>query len=167
MAELTEHICFPFRAHPFYTRPELAADELIDTLKRDLERAAAGNGVPQLAGLARRALAELKRIQGADGLAAISDFVGREFHLRPDGLRSRARDQRMAFCRQVAMHLCRKITGKSFAVIGTHFNRDYSTVIYACHLIERRMTRDIAFRVFIGKLEGRITETLAAPTAVA
>ena len=157
MAELTEHIFFPFRAHPSCTRPELAADELIDTLKRVLERAATG---PQLAGLARRALAELKRIQGANGLASINAFVAREFHLRPDDLKSRARDQRTAFCRQLAMHLCRRITGKPFAVIGTHFNRDYSTVIHACHLIEQRTQRDAAFRLFIEKLEGRITGTI-------
>jgi len=70
------------------------------------------------------------------------------------------RDQRTAFCRQLAMHLCRRITGKPFAVIGTHFNRDYSTVIHACHLIEQRTQRDAAFRLFIEKLEGRITGTI-------
>jgi chromosomal replication initiation ATPase DnaA len=58
------------------------------------------------------------------------------------------------------MHLCRRITGKPFAVIGTHFNRDYSTVIHACHLIEQRTQRDAAFRLFIEKLEGRITGTI-------
>jgi chromosomal replication initiation ATPase DnaA len=159
MAELTEHTFFPFSSHLFPTEPEPAADELIDALKRVLQRAAAGNGVPQLTGLARRALAELKRIQGASGLASINDFVAREFHLRPDDLKSRARDQRTTFCRQMAMHLCRRITGKPFAVIGTHFNRDYSTVIHACHLIEQRTQRDAAFRLFIEKLEGRITQT--------
>ena len=121
----------------------------------------AGNGVPQLTGLARRALAEAKRIQGANRLASINEFVARAFHLRPDDLKSRARDQRTAFCRQLAMHLCRRITGKPFAVIGTHFNRDYSTVIHACHLIEQRTQRDAAFRLFIEKLEGRITRTVA------
>jgi Bacterial dnaA protein helix-turn-helix len=162
MAELTEHTFFPFSSHLFRTEPEPAADELIDALKRVLQRAAAGNGVSQLTGLARRALAELRHIQGADGLAAISEFVGREFHLRADDLRSKARDQRTAFCRQLAMHLCRRITGKPFAVIGTHFNRDYSTVIHACHLTEQRTQRDAAFRLFVEKLEGRITRTIPA-----
>jgi hypothetical protein len=49
--------------------------------------------------------------------------------------------------------------GKPFAVIGTHFNRDYSTVIHECHLIEQRTQRDAAFRLFIEKLEGRTTRT--------
>lgn len=162
MAELTEHTFFPFSSHLFRTDSEPAADELIDALKRVLQRAAAGNGVPQLAGPARHALAELKRIQSANGLTAINEFVAREFHLPADELKSRARDQRTAFCRQLAMHLCRRITGKSFAVIGTHFNRDYSTVIHACHLIERRTQRDAAFRLSIEKLEGRITRTVPA-----
>jgi chromosomal replication initiation ATPase DnaA len=158
MAELTEHTVFRYPPHSFYATPEPAADELIDALKDVLQRAAAGNDVPRLTGLARRALTEMKRIQGANGLASINEFVAREFHLRPDDLKSRARDQRTAFCRQLTMHLCRRITGKPFAVIATHFNRDYSTVIHACHLIERRTQRDAAFRVFIEKLEGRISQ---------
>jgi chromosomal replication initiation ATPase DnaA len=162
MAELTEHTVFRYPPHSFYATPELTADELIDALKGVLQRAAAGNGVPQVAGLARRTLAELKRIQGAEGLATISAFVAHEFHMCPDDLKSRARDQRTAFCRQLTMHLCRRITGKSFTVIATHFNRDYSTVIHACHLIERRTQRDAAFRVFIEKLEGRISQTVPA-----
>ena len=55
------------------------------------------------------------------------------------------------------MFLCRKITGAPFELIGAHFNRDHSTVTHAYQLIERRMLRDAAFRLFIEKLEGQIT----------
>jgi chromosomal replication initiation ATPase DnaA len=164
MDRLTEHTFFPFPAHPFCATPE--PDELIDTLKHVLQRATTGKGTPQLARLARRALAELKRIQDANGLGTISAVVAREFHLRPAVLKSKAQDQRTAFCRQLAMHLCRRITGKSFAVIGTHFNRDHASVVYACQLIERRMARDAAFRRLIEQVELRITE-VAANTATA
>jgi chromosomal replication initiation ATPase DnaA len=160
MAELTEHTFFPFSAHPFCVTPESA--ELIDALRRALQRAATGNGPPQLAGLARRTLAELKRIQDAEELGAISVLVAREFHLRPAVLKSKARGQRTAFCRQLAMHLCRRISGKPFTIIGTHFNRNHASVIYAFQLIERRMTRDAAFRQFIEQFEGRIAGTVPA-----
>ncbi len=164
MAELTEHTFFPFRAHPFCATPE--PDELIDTLKRVLQRAATDSGPPQLAGLARRMLAQLRRIQDAEGLSVISAFVACEFHLRPAVLKSKARGQHTAFCRQLAMHLCRRISGKPFATIGTHFNRNHASVIYACQLIERRMTRDAAFGLFIKQLERQITGA-AASTATA
>ena len=160
MAELTEHTFFPFSAHPFCAPPE--SEELADTLRRVLQRAAAGNATPQLARLARHALVELRRIQDAEGLGAISALVAREFHLRPAVLRSRAGGQRTAFCRQLAMHLCRRISGKPFATIGTHFNRNHASVIYACQLVEQRMARDAAFGRFIEELELQITEAVAS-----
>jgi chromosomal replication initiation ATPase DnaA len=164
MAELTEHTFFPFPAHPLCAAPE--PDELIDTLKRVLRRATTDGGTPQLARFARRTLAQLRRIQDAEALGAISAFVACEFHLRPAVLKSKARGQHTAFCRQLAMHLCRRITGKPFATIGTHFNRNHASVIYACQLIERRMTRDAAFGLFIEQLERQITGA-AASTATA
>jgi chromosomal replication initiator protein len=164
MDRLTEHTFFPFSAHPFCAAPESA--ELIDTLKRILQRAATDSGPPQLAGLARRTLAELKRIQEAQELGTISALVAHEFHLRPAMLKSKARGQRTAFCRQLAIHLCRRISGKSFTVIGIHFNRDHASVIYACQLIERRMARDAAFRRFIEQLELRITGAAASAAPV-
>ncbi len=160
MAELTEHTFFPFSAHPFCVTPESA--ELIDALRRVLQRAATGNGPPQLASFARRTLAELRRIQEAEELGAISALVARQFHLRPAVLKSKARGQHTAFCRQLAMHLCRRMSGKPFTIIGTHFNRNHTSVIYACQLIEQRMTRDAAFRRFIEQFEGHIAGTVPA-----
>ena len=164
MDRLPEHTFFPFSAHPFCAPPE--SEELVDTLRRVLQRAATGNATPQLARLARHALAELRRIEDAEGLGAISALVAREFHLRPAVLKSRAAGQRTAFCRQLAMYLCRRISGKPFATIGTHFNRNHASVIYACQLVERRMARDAAFGMFIKQLELQITEA-ATNTATA
>jgi len=167
MAELTDHTVFLSSAHPFCAQPGCATNDLIETLKQILQRVLAGNGSPQLAGFAQRALAEMERIQAANGLATISEFVAHTFHLSRDALKSRSKDQRRTFCRQVAMHLCRRITGKPFAIIGAHFDRHHSTCIHAFSLIERRMQRDAAFRLFIEQLEGQITGTLSATTAAA
>ncbi len=65
------------------------------------------------------------------------------------------------------MHLCRRITGKRFVIIGTHFDRDHSTVIHARNLIERRLVRDAAFRLFIERLEGQITGAATNTAAAA
>lgn len=79
----------------------------------------------------------------------VADF----FHIRLADLKSKKRTQHIAFCRQVAMYLCRKLTGNSFPVIGDAFGRDHSTVIHAYNLIARRVANDSAFRLSIEKIE--------------
>ncbi len=85
----------------------------------------------------------------------VSDF----FHIRLTDLKSKKRTQHIAFCRQVAMYLCRKLTDSSFPNIGGHFGRDHSTVIHAYNLISRRVTNDSAFRLSIDKIERALTGT--------
>jgi chromosomal replication initiator protein len=84
-------------------------------------------------------------------------------HIRLADLKSKTRTQRVAFCRQVAMYLCRKITSNSFPSIGEHFGRDHSTVIHAFNLIERRVNNDSAFRFSMEKIERGLKN---APSAV-
>jgi chromosomal replication initiator protein len=90
----------------------------------------------------------------------VSDF----FHIRLADLKSKKRTQHIAFCRQVAMYLCRKLTGSSFPVIGDAFGRDHSTVIHAYNLIARRVANDSAFRLSIEKIE-RELKTIRANAA--
>ncbi len=102
----------------------------------------------------RQALHDLIRVQdrrpGIDGIQkTVADF----FHIRLVDLKSKKRTQHIAFCRQVAMYLCRKLTDNSFPVIGEHFGRDHSTVIHAYNLIARRVGNDSAFRMSIEKIE--------------
>jgi chromosomal replication initiator protein len=152
-----------------YAPPKLAADELIDGLEAALRRVTAlpAHVSPPVADLARRSLAALTRGRIAGRLANVSGQVAREFRLRPVDLQSRSREQRIAFARQLAMYLCRKITSAPFESIGEHFNRDHSTVIHAYQLIERRMARDAAFRLFIAELKGQITRTMPTTAAAA
>jgi len=164
MAELSDDSFFPSLAHPLWTQPPPAADDLLDPLQVILQRLIARHDSAQLTSFAQATLVEIKRIQTAHRLTAISEVVAHRFHLSPHHLRARARDQRIVFCRQVAMHLCRRITGTSFILIGAYFGRDHSTCIYACSLIERRLQRDAAFRLFIEQLAGQITGVGPATT---
>ena len=165
MAELTDDSFFSSFAHPLYTQPPPAADDLLDPLQVILQHLIARRGSTQLTSLARAALAEIKRIQTARRLATISELVALRFHLSPHHLRTRAQGQRTVFCRQLAMHLCRRLTGTSFTLIGRYFGRDHSTCIHACRLIERRVQQDPAFRQFIQQLQGQITGAFPAATA--
>ncbi len=103
---------------------------------------------------ARQALHDLIRVQDQrPGVEGIQKTVADFFHIRLADLKSKKRTQHIAFCRQVAMYLCRKLTDNSFPTIGEHFGRDHSTVIHAYNLIARRVSNDSAFRMSIDKIE--------------
>ncbi len=103
---------------------------------------------------ARQALRDLIREQEVKlDIELIQKRVSEFFHIRLADLKSKKRTQHIAFCRQVAMYLCRKLTGSSFPTIGDRFGRDHSTVIHAYNLIARRVSNDSAFRHSIEKIE--------------
>jgi len=102
---------------------------------------------------ARQALHDLIRNHDAKpGIESIQKAVADFFHIRLADLKSKKRTQHIAFCRQVAMYLCRKLTDSSFPAIGEAFGRDHSTVIHAHNLISRRVASDSAFRISIEKI---------------
>jgi len=103
---------------------------------------------------AKQALRDLIRTQAAKpDIEAIQRTVSDFFHIKLTDLKSKKRTQHIAFCRQVAMYLCRKMTDSSFPAIGESFGRDHSTVIHAYNLIARRIANDSAFRFSIEKIE--------------
>ncbi len=75
----------------------------------------------------------------------IRDFVGCQFKVSVEELKSRSRKRSITFPRQVAMFLTRKYTEESLADIGNHYNRDHSTVLHAIKVI----TRDISSKTSI------------------
>jgi chromosomal replication initiator protein len=112
------------------------------------------NTSPMTIEFARQALRDLIRThETKPDIEAIQRAVADFFHIRLADLKSKRRTQHIAFCRQVAMYLCRKITESSFPAIGESFGRDHSTVIHAFNLILRRVTNDSAFRFSIEKIE--------------
>jgi chromosomal replication initiator protein len=109
---------------------------------------------PMTVEFARQALHDLIRVQDQrPGVEGIQKTVADFFHIRLADLKSKKRTQHIAFCRQVAMYLCRKLTDNSFPTIGEHFERDHSTVIHAYNLIAHRVSHDSAFRMSIDKIE--------------
>jgi chromosomal replication initiator protein len=76
----------------------------------------------------------------------IRDFVGCQFKVSVEELRSRSRKRAVTFPRQVAMFLTRKYTRESLADIGSYYNRDHSTVLHAIKVITRDMARKTSTR---------------------
>jgi chromosomal replication initiator protein len=96
-------------------------------------------------------------------IETIQQHVSDVFHIRLADLKSKKRTQHIAFCRQVAMYLCRKLTNSSFPVIGAGFGRDHSTVIHAYNLIARRVNKDAAFSGLIQKIERQLKSPHSRP----
>jgi chromosomal replication initiator protein len=103
---------------------------------------------------ARQALHDLIRVPNQrPGIEVIQQAVADVFRIGLADLKSKKRTQRIAFCRQVAMYLCRKLSDSSFPTIGEYFGRDHSTVIHANNLIARRISNDSAFGMWVDKIE--------------
>ncbi|HEY7492597.1 MAG TPA: chromosomal replication initiator protein DnaA [Candidatus Tectomicrobia bacterium] len=68
----------------------------------------------------------------------IQQAVAQHFGVKTSDLRSKKRQRRIAFPRQVAMFLCRELTSASLPEIGRHFGgKDHTTVLHACTKIAR------------------------------
>jgi chromosomal replication initiator protein len=85
----------------------------------------------------------------------IQKLVAGHFHIRPMELKSRNNSRHIAFPRQVAMFLCKRLTDKSLPAIGGAFGgKHHTTVIHAIRKIEGMRDRDKEFaRLLDGFME--------------
>ena len=75
-----------------------------------------------------------------NNIRKIQKAVAEYFQISVDDMKSKKRSANLAFPRQVAMYLCRKLTDESFPKIGTEFGgKDHSTVMHSCDKIEAEM----------------------------
>lgn len=66
--------------------------------------------------------------------------VAQHFGLRTEEMKAKKRTKAVAFPRQIAMYLCRKLTDYSLPKIGDEFGgRDHTTVLHACDKIDNNM----------------------------
>lgn len=76
------------------------------------------------------------------------------FRISLSELISEKRQRTYAYPRQMAMFLCRKMTGHSYKRIGAAFgNKDHSTVIYAVRRVEEEIARKAEVRNDLRNLE--------------
>lgn len=88
----------------------------------------------------------------------IQEVVAAYFHLKPDELKSSKRTRNIAYPRQIAMYLCRKLTDLSLPKIGEKFGgRDHTTIIHGFEKISREQQTDIELTQMLNELESKIT----------
>ncbi|MBU0483015.1 MAG: chromosomal replication initiator protein DnaA [Proteobacteria bacterium] len=76
----------------------------------------------------------------------IRNFIARQFKTSIDDLRSKSRKKAVAFPRQIAMYLARKLTDQALSDIGKAFNRDHSTVVHSIRVISDTIARNVSVR---------------------
>lgn len=87
----------------------------------------------------------------------IQKLVAEHFDIRLADMTSHRRPKAVAFPRQVAMYLSRKLTDRSLADIGEAFGgRDHGTVLHACRLVEERLQKEPTLRHTLGYLESTL-----------
>jgi chromosomal replication initiator protein len=89
----------------------------------------------------------------------IQKVVAGQFGVTIEALLSQRRTASLALARQVAMYICRELTGLSLSQIGARFGgRDHTTVLHACQKIEMLLGADDDFRA---RLDRAIDEIAA------
>ncbi len=75
--------------------------------------------------------------------AEVIKFVARHYGLKVGEIKSKSNSKQIAFPRQVAMYLCKQLTGLSYPEIGRQFNdKHHSTVMYSVDKIDQLRTTD-------------------------
>jgi chromosomal replication initiator protein len=89
----------------------------------------------------------------------IQDVVANYYNLKVADLKSARRTRNIAFPRQIAMYLCRKLTDMSLPKIGEEFGgRDHTTVIHAYEKISTNLKQDESLQNVIGDLTKRLNQ---------
>jgi chromosomal replication initiator protein len=88
----------------------------------------------------------------------IQDVVSSYFNLRIEDFKSQRRTRNVAYPRQIAMYLCRKLTDMSLPKIGEEFGgRDHSTVIHAYEKVSNKLKDDESLKETIADLTKKLS----------
>lgn len=89
----------------------------------------------------------------------IQDIVSSYFNLRVEDLKSQRRTRTVAYPRQIAMYLSRKLTDMSLPKIGEEFGgRDHTTVIHAYEKISENLKTDNSLQHTVNDITKKLTQ---------
>lgn len=88
----------------------------------------------------------------------IQEIVANHYNIKSQDMKSATRLRTIAFPRQIAMYLARKLTPLSLPLVGQQFGgKDHTTIMYACQKIEAMLKKDPTFQQEVANLEQTIT----------
>lgn len=92
-------------------------------------------------------------------IASIQEIVANYFNLKIDDLKSQRRTRNVAYPRQIAMYLSRKLTDMSLPKIGEEFGgRDHTTVIHAYEKISENLKNDENLQHTVADITKKVTQ---------
>ncbi|MEG1351218.1 MAG: chromosomal replication initiator protein DnaA [Bacilli bacterium] len=95
-----------------------------------------------------------KGVSEKNNIHKIQKVVATYFGITVEDLKSKKRNSSIAFPRQIAMYLCRKLTDESFPKLGIEFGgKDHSTVIHSVDKIEEEIKTNKELFNIIEKLK--------------
>ncbi len=87
---------------------------------------------------------------------SIQRAVAEHYDIRLADMTSKRRPANIAFPRQVAMYIARKMTQFSSPTIAESFGRNHATILHAVSTIEKRLTQDAELRQAVNQLERKL-----------
>ncbi len=92
-------------------------------------------------------------------IESIQDVVSSYFNLRVEDFKSQRRTRNVAYPRQIAMYLSRKLTDMSLPKIGEEFGgRDHTTVIHAYEKISENLKTDEGLQSTIDEITKKLSQ---------
>jgi len=89
----------------------------------------------------------------------IKEIVSKYLKIPEDLLVSKTRKHEVALARQMAMYLTKQFTQLSLKSIGSHFgNRDHSTVLHSCQMIENYLMTDRSVKISYENLVNKVRQ---------
>ena len=88
----------------------------------------------------------------------IVHIVGSYYNISLEQMKSKTRQKNIAYSRQIAMYMCRKLLDIPLIEIGKFFGgRDHSTVIHSCDKIDKEMEINMKLKENIIEIEKQLT----------
>jgi chromosomal replication initiator protein len=112
-------------------------------------------GLPVTRALAQDAMRNISEVETPTGITMeqVQKVVATQYRLRVDELKSKSNARPIAFPRQIAMYLCKKLTKHSFPEIGRDFGgKHHTTVIHSVEKIENMIAKDRNFHRLVNEL---------------
>ena len=92
-----------------------------------------------------------------NNIQKIQQVVAEYYNITVDDLKSKKRKASIAFPRQIAVYLCRKMTNESLPKIGIQFGgRDHTTIMHSVDKIENEIKTNPQFKSIIDALKSKI-----------
>lgn len=92
-----------------------------------------------------------------NNIQKIQQVVAEYYNITVEDLKSKKRKASIAFPRQIAVYLCRKMTNESLPKIGIQFGgRDHTTIMHSVDKIENEIKTNPQFKSIIDALKSKI-----------